>query len=493
MLELAAEAMVGLCDSPFALVVSGGGALIHSDQVPEAVLRGAPDPTWHRTELGPDGRSGTLLEQEVCPRRALVAEVALRLLEGFQARQTMQGAVDRADAQLGALGQTQRFLSEFDLERVLAGILDTAMRAVDAGAGMVLALKPSGIEPVLGIGIGFADVGDVPEAALSAEGHIGVLRDEVTPAAFIPLERKRTLGSPDETVGYLLVLASPAHIDDCLGLLDTVARLGCVAVDNATFVHTVLEWERLRGELEVAGQTQRQLLPRAATGTAAIDIAGTVEPCDDCGGDYFDVLPCPDGGAHVCVADVSGHGVGPALLMATTRGYVRALVSLGFGVGEVVARVNDMLAQDCDASQFVTLLLVHMDPTSGRLSYSSAGHEAAALLRPDGSTVTLEATSPPLGVVPGLPPEERCVDLHRGDLLVAMTDGLAETADAHGAMYGRDHLLDTIREAGERFHGARQVLDAVLARVEAFRGTEAIRDDATLVAARVRPPVRRSA
>src|SRR5205807_4434398 len=140
------------------------------------------------------------------------------------------------------------------------------------------------------------------------------------------------------------------------------------------------EQERLREEIRLARQIQQKLFPIAPLPSAAFDISGASYPAEATGGDYFDYIPMRDGGLGVVIGDVSGHGFGPALLMAELRAYLRALLLTREDVGEIVELLNRALADDAPEGHFATLLLARLEPTSRSVVYASAGHMPGYIL-----------------------------------------------------------------------------------------------------------------
>src|SRR5262249_24422041 len=158
--------------------------------------------------------------------------------------------------------------------------------------------------------------------------------------------------------------------------------------------------ERMREEIRIARQIQQKLFPAAALPLAGIDIAGASFPAEATGGDYFDYIPMDDGGLAVVIGDVSGHGYGPALLMAEVRAYLRAFPPTRTDVGEIVRLVNRALSGDTD-DRFATLLLARLDPRSRTFVYASAGHVPGYLFSSDGEIIpSLPSTGIPLAVLP---------------------------------------------------------------------------------------------
>ena len=160
------------------------------------------------------------------------------------------------------------------------------------------------------------------------------------------------------------------------------------------------EVDRLREEIRLARQIQQKLFPVAPLPSAGFDISGASYPAEATGGDYFDYIPMQDGGLGVVIGDVSGHGFGPALLMAELRAYLRAFMLTRWDVGEIVGLLNCALADDAPEGHFATLLLVRLDPATRSLVYASAGHWPGYIFSPTGEVkVVLHATGMPLAAM----------------------------------------------------------------------------------------------
>src|SRR5262249_13204072 len=157
-------------------------------------------------------------------------------------------------------------------------------------------------------------------------------------------------------------------------------------------------------------------------------------------GDYFDYLPMQDGCLGLVVADVSGHGFGPALLMAETRAYLRAFALTCSDVGEMVGFANRALAADVADEHFVTLLLARLDPPSRSLVHASAGHTSGYVLDPSGAVrALLDSTGPPLGIMPEATfPAGPALTLGPGEIALLLTDGILEACSPGGDLFGKE-------------------------------------------------------
>ncbi len=199
-----------------------------------------------------------------------------------------------------------------------------------------------------------------------------------------------------------------------------------------------------RTAVEVARHVQEGLFPSEPPCVPGLDVAGAVYPAERVSGDYFDFIPLRQQLAGFVVADVSGHGLGPALMMAQTQAYLRALAEIHDDPGEILTHVNRLLAVN-NTDVFVTLFLGCIDPARQSFVYASAGHRGY-LFSCDGTAKFLESTSMPLGVLPDTPiSSAREVFLEPGDMIVVTTDGIEEMRAPDGTLFGSQRTLDVVR------------------------------------------------
>lgn len=239
-------------------------------------------------------------------------------------------------------------------------------------------------------------------------------------------------------------------------------------------------------EFGLAREIQQRLFPQRPPVVPGFEIAGVSYPAVETGGDSFDFLPMPEGDLGLVVSDVSGHGMGPALIMAETRAYLRVVAYNRRDAGLVLTRSNDVLADDLeDSGRFVTSLLVRLDPGAGQLAFANAGHPSGYVLGADGAVrQVLARGGPPLGVEPRTAyGESPPMDLQPGDLVILTTDGVEEAESPEGKAFGEARLLDVVR--AHRQHPASEIIAAVRAAVMEFCGGAAQQDDITLVVAKV--------
>lgn len=246
--------------------------------------------------------------------------------------------------------------------------------------------------------------------------------------------------------------------------------------------------EELRANQEqfrVAREIQQRLFPKESPHLPAFDIAGATRPAEETGGDYFDYLPMQGGCLGIVVGDVTGHGIGPALLMAEARAYLRLLALNRDDVGEILTRANRVLASDVDYEHYITLILGKIDPVKRTLAFANAGHSTGFLLGADGS---VRAQMKRGGIPLGLQADNQysCQEVFHlvsGDIAVFLTDGLEEAMNSKEEFFGVERVLEKIRT--NRDKPASEIISGLFKALEDFTGTEEQQDDLTVVVVKV--------
>ncbi len=238
--------------------------------------------------------------------------------------------------------------------------------------------------------------------------------------------------------------------------------------------------QKAEQELAAAGEIQRRLFPQHSPQLHGFDIHGRCEPANSAGGDYFDFFPMAGDRLAIVVADVAGHGIGPALIMSETRAILRSLAKTHADVGEILTHANQVISEDLHNHVFVALILICLDANSGELCYASAGHPGLLLDHEAQLKQRIQSTDPPLGVVddrrfrthPGL-------RLAHGERLVLFTDGIVEAFNEQEVQFGECRLLETLRETCEQ--SSQAIVDELFRRVDSFAHENAYQDDKTVV------------
>jgi serine phosphatase RsbU (regulator of sigma subunit) len=244
---------------------------------------------------------------------------------------------------------------------------------------------------------------------------------------------------------------------------------------------TRLQVDRMEHDLEVARSIQQSLLPSSMPQLEGYEIAAWNQPADRTGGDYYDWQLLPDGKVVVVLADVTGHGIGPALLAAVCRAYARASFKTQNGLLAAMDELNGALAGDIGEGRFVTFVAAVCKPASSTVELLSAGHGPLLVYKLGADRIDEKgAQGLPLGIVPNLvsaPP--LTLELHRGDMLVMATDGFFEWANPRDEQFGVKRSGDVIRQSKEK--SPRELISTLYQTVIEFsEGTEQ-QDDLTAV------------
>ena len=249
------------------------------------------------------------------------------------------------------------------------------------------------------------------------------------------------------------------------------------------------ERDRLRHSLELAREVQQILLPKDNPGIVGLDVAGKSMYYDETGGDYYDFIELKENDNEklgVVVGDVSGHGISSALLMATVRSALRQrLASPGF-ISQVIADVNNQLVGDfAESGQFATLFYLTIDPSRRAVEWVRAGHDPAICYDPAADKfLELDGFGMALGVEAGSQYEQnRQTDFSRGSIIVLGTDGIWETRNESGRMFGRPALYDVIRKHSEA--SADNIMEATFEKIKKFGKAGKPEDDVTLVVIKI--------
>jgi len=243
--------------------------------------------------------------------------------------------------------------------------------------------------------------------------------------------------------------------------------------------------ERMQKELEIAREIQTTLVPKKVPQPERFDIALYYEPATEVGGDYADVIPLDSGRLVIVMADVSGKGVPGLVVMGMLKIMVHTLLAQGKGPLELVKELNVSIKKTMKPNMFVTLFVAGLDTVSGKLVYSNAGHNPLVIYDPRRKKCTShKMAGPPLGVFPSVVFDEAVAEytlsLEPGSVIVQYTDGLNESMNETGHLFGVENTI-TVCEAYGR-DGAESVVNALARAEQSFRKGAAQTDDIALVA-----------
>jgi serine phosphatase RsbU (regulator of sigma subunit) len=264
---------------------------------------------------------------------------------------------------------------------------------------------------------------------------------------------------------------------------DLAARL--IAASRVTALHhQIAEQQReLENEVAMAAGIQRGLLPAEPPQVAGAELAGVCLPAANIGGDYYDFLLDEQGRLVLLIADVAGHSIGSALLMAMARSVLRREVAGGALPAAVLGATNRAMYADLvTAGLFITMFCVIYDPADGRLTFANAGHNPPLLPRPDAPGLELDADGAAIGFLEDVEFEERTETLGPGDALLLYTDGAVEAQDPRGEQFGEERLADLAAAMAPA--GSEALVRAVIDTLNDFTGGAHQGDDITVVALR---------
>jgi len=289
------------------------------------------------------------------------------------------------------------------------------------------------------------------------------------------------LGGTVDILMAIMDYDGPAPLPVSAILVSGAISVALVRERRAAEHHSV----HMEAELRIAADIQSGLLPQGQPAVTGFDVAGWSRPAEMAGGDTYDMFQIPDGRWLITLADASGHGLGPALIVNETRAILRALTVGCEDAATILTHARRLLAPDLPESHFVTCFVGLLDPASATLSYASAGQGPIIFYESARGQFRREnAASPPL--VSFTSPEFDCAVRQQrfepGDFLALVSDGLYEASDLFRNRFGIAHLLDVLRK-GPRV-GVQEVISHVRKEVEEFtRGCEQA-DDMTMLVLR---------
>lgn len=274
--------------------------------------------------------------------------------------------------------------------------------------------------------------------------------------------------------------------DEDLSLFSALAQHIGIALENAHLNLESLEKARLERSLEIASEIQEGLMPKAPPALAGWDVFGWYRPAEHATGDFYDFVRTRDGRLAVVVGDVTGHGIGPALVTATAQASLRSYAKVLPDPGAVVTMLNQDLSERLDDGMFLTLFLALLGE-DGSLQVVNAGQTPPLLWRKsDGSIETLKGTGPALGMMDDFEYEaDVSLRLEPGDTLLMLTDGLVEARheDRPDDLYGEEGVRGVIADLAARDSGSQGLTESLVQGVLEFAGGQR-EDDMTVVTVR---------
>jgi serine phosphatase RsbU (regulator of sigma subunit) len=267
-------------------------------------------------------------------------------------------------------------------------------------------------------------------------------------------------------------------------ILDALAADAASILDNARLVERERERQRMEQEINIARDIQQALLPRDFREFPHLAVSGCNFPCLAVGGDYFDVFPIGDGRTAFLLADVSGKGLGAAIVTTMLQGALSGM-TLGTDPARVFNHVNRFLCDHSEVGRYATMFFGIVD-LDGHLEFINAGHPSPMLIRNNDVEEAFTEGSYPVGLVPDAEYTAVCLKLEPGDTLVLFSDGVTEAMDPDEQLFGVPRLRDVL--VGKTNTQLEEIQKTVLESVENFARGARQADDLTLLLVRYRAP-----
>src|SRR5258706_1303535 len=396
------------------------------------------------------------------------------------------------------LAVASKLAAPFDLETMLAEVVDAGSRVLHADRGSVWLYDRDADELVLRV------ANEIKEVRISAgTGLVGACartREIINvPDCYADA---RFDASTDKRTGYitrcLLTLPLVDHKGVLVGVMQLLNKAGgvfdaadeslgrvlaaqcAIALQRTLMLEELIEGEKLRQQLETARVVQMSTLPAAMPEVAGYDVYGTFKPADLTGGDTYD-LALLDQGLLVVLGDATGHGIGPALSVTQMQAMLRMAFRLGADLETAYRHVNNQLAERLPSDRFITAFIGLLDAKKHELRFQSGGQGPILLFREAGRSFSeFKPTSFPLAAMPleRLRPSIS-LTLEVGDILALVSDGIFEQRNGAGEEYGEARVRDVI--ARNHAHAAADICAELFAAIGAFIGEARQEDDMTVV------------
>src|SRR5436309_8194932 len=415
------------------------------------------------------------------------------------------------------LEATSLLHSQLPLDIVLGHMLDHAISVTDADRGLLLEADASGALKVKlarrsgGLRLPLESLTpsqtaiqlalkqqspviteDLAQADMALQGPQSMVAQRLRAVVVIPLwvlTRAKTQESMvnvkrGELLGVLYLDSKrPAAFSKLdRQILDALAADAASILDNARLVERERERQRMEQEINIARDIQQALLPRDFREFPHLDVSGCNFPCLAVGGDYFDVFPIGEGRTAFLLADVSGKGLGAAIVTTMLQGALSGM-TLGTDPARVFNHVNRFLCDHSEVGRYATVFFGLLD-NDGHLEFINAGHPSPFLIRRGKAEEAFTEGSYPVGLVPEAQYTAACVKLEPGDTLVLFTDGVTEAMDPEEQLFGVPRLRQVL--TGQMQCPLEQLQKCVLEAVENFTRGARQADDLTLLIVRYR-------
>jgi serine phosphatase RsbU (regulator of sigma subunit) len=377
------------------------------------------------------------------------------------------------------------------LEELFQVILKLSLSAMEAKRGVIMTLEDGELIVRASEGDGFSISTAVRDRILRQRCSLVIsdaqLDDALRQQRSIMLHRVRSMmGVPlqtgDRVIGLIYVdngAILRQFSQEDVDLLTVMANVAAIRIEHARLAEVEQSEKLMELELAQASEIQAMLLPTEAPVFPGYDLAGHNLPCRTVGGDYFDFVPYGDGRVALVVGDVSGKGLPAALLMSSLQARVQMLCETSPDPAFAVTVLNRNLAERCPAGKFITFFYALLDPASGALQYSNAGHNYPLLIRANGKVEQLAGGGMVLGLFPTIRYEARETTLEPGDMLALYSDGVTEASSPSGEEFGEEGLAKFLLQ--RKSESCAHLVAGLVDYLRDWHGSSGFTDDFTIV------------
>jgi serine phosphatase RsbU (regulator of sigma subunit) len=394
-----------------------------------------------------------------------------------------------------AVDKSGRVYTPTEADRAQIAALNTTASSPNTAPGtavlpnwvVVTAADPTGSELKFGIARPIGDALDDLRRSSARNAGLGLGLIGLALIGIVPLSSRltRNLSRLSEGVNQIAKGDYRARVDvkskDEIGTL--AAAFNRMAADVERHQRAAVEQERLRRELELGRQIQHDMLPQSPLRLGLTEIRGVSVPATEVGGDFFNYFQTSSGKIALLVGDVSGKGVGAALLMANIQASLRTRLAMGQDLASLARELDSDISASTPGAVYATLFVGLLDPESRTLDFVNAGHNPQYLLRGGGGLERMESTGMPIGLLVGHGYTERHMALAAGDVLFFYTDGCVEADNATGEMFGNSRLEQLL--ASNQAESPDDLLVRIEREIVTFRSGREPFDDATMMVVNV--------
>lgn len=262
-------------------------------------------------------------------------------------------------------------------------------------------------------------------------------------------------------------------------LLGIIAGQSAQVIENARLLEKERSLLAVQEELKLAARIQLDLLPKTQPAVAGYDIYGKSIPAREVGGDYFDFMTIDETRLGICLGDVTGKGMGAAMLMANVQATLRSQAFLKCSAQDSLINANKLLYESTPMDKFVTLFYGILDFANHRLLFSNAGHDPPFCRLSDGSLNRLKSGGMILGAFGAAGYQQEEIDIPPGTVLMVYSDGIPEAMNANREFFGEGRLEQVFTE---NVHcSAADIAAAIIGAVKAYAGAAEQSDDITIM------------